>query len=151
MKRLAAGQARFVVKKIDSAWRVYDYAAGSFPYRTQELGVVVQDVSEKEAQDECDRLNDEFMVSAPAPKKKPQMRDEDAIQRALDADPDDEPYEPPSLKRSKARSKVAPPEAEVDLFTPAEEVTEDDIADYGVMTPEERAKYEEGLLEKVTY
>lgn len=57
MKKLLAGQIRFVVKKIDKAWRVYDKSRGSYPYSTEELGTVQQDVAEEIAEAEAERLN----------------------------------------------------------------------------------------------
>lgn len=58
MKKLRKGEVRFVVKKIDNAHRVYDRQNGSFPYQTPELGKVLQDVAQADAQLECDRLNE---------------------------------------------------------------------------------------------
>lgn len=56
-KKLLPGQTRFIPRMIGKLFRVYDVGNASFPYRTDELGVVVQDVSEDEAQLEADRLN----------------------------------------------------------------------------------------------
>lgn len=67
MKKLLPGQLRFVVRQINKLFRVYDVARASYPYQTDELGVVVQDVSEAEAQAEADRLE---ALTKPAPSKK---------------------------------------------------------------------------------
>ena len=66
MKKLAKGELRFIPKKIDKLWRVYDRANGSYPYSSIELGVVTQDVSEADAQAEADRLNGISTPVAPA-------------------------------------------------------------------------------------
>jgi hypothetical protein len=51
------GQLRFIPRLVDKLWRVYDRGNASYPYRTPELGEVVQDVEkEAEAQAEADRL-----------------------------------------------------------------------------------------------
>lgn len=53
---------RFITKRVQVGprsfrWRVYDVPRASFPYLTNELGKVKQDVTtEREAQAECDRL-----------------------------------------------------------------------------------------------
>lgn len=118
MKNLPAGAARFVIKKIDKAWRVYDKARGSFPVVGAEWGgSVQQDVDETAAQAEADRLNG----VAPA-----------AETVELAEDPGD------------TSSVTEDPAAD-----PQEETVE--LADYGVMSKEERAAYEDGLIEKVTY
>lgn len=109
-KKLREGEVRFVVKKVDKKFRVYDKAHGSFPYHTPELGEVLQDVSEEEAEAECVRLN--------------------------------------SLKASKGSVK---PSKGSDKETPTEPLKEPEIKDYGVLSEEERARYEDGLMEKVVY
>lgn len=55
-KKMLPGQQRFVTRVIDKLWRVYDRGNASYPYQTDELGKVVQDVSEEEAQAEAKRL-----------------------------------------------------------------------------------------------
>ena len=61
LKKLMAGEIRFIIKKVGSAFRVYDPARGSYPYSHPALGgTVKQDVPQKEAQEEADRLNKEF-------------------------------------------------------------------------------------------
>lgn len=109
-KKLLKGEVRFVVKKVDKKFRVYDKAHGSFPYHTPELGTVLQDVSEEEAEAESIRLN--------------------------------------SLGPLKALKQ---PEQPADKETPTEPLKEPEIKDYGVLSEEERARYEDGLMEKVVY
>ena len=60
-------QLRFVVKKVGIPdtkkfeYRVYDKLRGSFPYQTKDLGKVTQDhATDKLAQDEADRLTEQF-------------------------------------------------------------------------------------------
>lgn len=58
-RKLAKGEIRFVTKKVGKLWRVYDKARGSFPYAGKQFGGdVTQDVTEPEAQEEADRLNE---------------------------------------------------------------------------------------------
>lgn len=101
-KKLPAGMARYIARKVDKAWRVYDKARGSYPYEGAEVGTVQQDTDEKTAQAEAARLNGVETVELPV-------------------------EEVSNVKE------------------------EEDIADYGEMSEEDRAKYEDGLMEKVTY
>lgn len=110
MKKLPKGMERFIARKVDKMWRVYDKARGSFPYEDPALGgKVLQDVPQADAEAEAARLNGTS----------------------------DESIELPVI--------VAEPVAE-EL-----PVKEEDIETYDEMTPEEIAKYEEGLLEEVKY
>lgn len=121
-KKLAPGEQRFFAKKIDAAWRVYDKVRGSFPYHNKDLGgKVVQDVSEKEAQAEVDRLNGIFVENIqPAPEPKKRARDR----------------------------KTVPPMTPVKKEEPVVDdwISEEDIPDYGVMDEEKAKKYTEGIL-----
>lgn len=107
---MAKGETRFVVKKVGKTFRVYDRANGSYPYQTPELGVVVQDVSQAEADAEAERLNGLGVKNAPVK-----------------------------------------PEQPADKETPTQTLPEPEIEDYGVLSEEERARYEDGLMEKVVY
>ncbi len=124
-RKLAKGEKRFFAKKIDAAWRVYDKVRQSFPYHNAELGgKVVQDVPEKEAQAEADRLNDLFVekvVAAEAPKK-----------RARAGKP------VPKMAKAESSETVEEPE---DTW-----ISEEDIPDYGIMDEETAKKYTEGIL-----
>lgn len=131
MKQLRPGEERFVTKKIDKFWRVYDKVWGSFPYQRKELGgTVVQDVPEDEAKLECERLNKQFVNTLPV-KEKPAA--------AKKAKPQPEPYK--TKKQLEAEETIEP-----DSFTPAVELTEDEIPDYGLMSEEDRKKFEEGTV-----
>lgn len=122
-KTLARGEVRFVVKKNDTSYRVYDREGGSFPYRTVELGTVLQDVTELEAQAEADRLNELFVGAAPAPRKRTIQPDTSAG--------DQLPSRAGRKKARVARNDGPPPGEEVSLFKEAEWVDESDIGDYG--------------------
>lgn len=62
MSANAAVRYRFVAKKIGdgrgAVWRVYDLRNGSYPYRTPELGEVLQDQSEALIRAEVERLHE---------------------------------------------------------------------------------------------
>lgn len=154
MKKLSAGEVRFVVKahraypvgrtiseaeykklKILS-WGVYDRQGGSFPVRTPELGEVAQDVStEAIAQAEADRLNSQFVKAAPV-SKKPAAAANSAAGDLLPT---------PRKKRGKPVAEVA---AEVSSIE--EELPE--LPDYGdVVSDEEAAKYTAGIFEESKY
>lgn len=110
MKKLPKGMERFIARKVDKMWRVYDKARGSFPYEDPALGgKVLQDVPQADAEAEAARLN--------------------------------------------GKSIELPVEAEISDAKSVEglPVKEEDIEAYDEMTPEEIAKYEEGLLEEVKY
>jgi len=110
MKKMAKGEIRFVVKKVGKTFRVYDRGNGSYPYGTREVGVVVQDVSQAEADAEAERLNGLGVKNAPVK-----------------------------------------PEQPADKETPTQTLPEPEIKDYGVLSEEERARYEDGLMERVVY
>lgn len=153
MKKLAAGEVRFVVKShrvypvgktITDAeykklkvigWGVYDRVGGSYPYRTPELGEVAQDLAtEVEATAEAERLNAQFVKQAPV-YKKPAVADA----AAGDLLPT------PRKKRGKPVAEVA---AEVSSIE--EELPE--LPDYGdVVSDEEAAKYTDGIFEESKY
>lgn len=58
MKKLLKGELRFVPRKVDKKWRVYDKARGSFPYTGPEYGgAVAQDTTEEMSVEESQRLN----------------------------------------------------------------------------------------------
>jgi hypothetical protein len=116
MKNLPAGMERYIAKKVDKAWRVYDKARGSFPYTNGDTGTVQQDVPEDIAVSEAARLNGVTV-------------------------------KPETVELKTKAAKNTTPAVEPDELP----VKEEDIADYGLMTKEERAAYEDGLIEKVTY
>lgn len=127
MKKLLPGQLRFGIKKIDKAYRVYDFAKANFPYSSSELGTVLQDLPEAEIQAEVDRLNAEWIAKT-APKSS------------------SKPVKPVKSKSSDAESIQADDlEDELPVFTPAEEITEDEIESYGELTEEQRQKMEASL------
>lgn len=84
MKKLRKGEARFICKKVDRAWRVYDVANGSFPYQTPELGKVLQDVDYEECKAESNRLNE--MVGI-APVNVPMVKSSQAPAKKISAAP----------------------------------------------------------------
>jgi hypothetical protein len=124
MKNLREGEVRFIARQIDKLWRVYDRARGSYPYAHPDLGgTVVQDVDKSSAEAEAERLNGLFV-------KKPK----------------------PKLEQKKGASKGASKiETETEAEVVEEEVDIPELPDYGVLSEEEAARYEEGLIERVTY
>lgn len=128
-KKLLPGQLRFVPRMINKLFRIYDVGNASFPYQTDELGVVVQDVPEIEAQLEADRLNEQFPA---APLKK----------------------EAPAKKTVGAKRKGGFPAAKAAKTTGTSKTVEAPLleapAEYD-MTEEDKAKYTEGLFEEVKY
>lgn len=69
-KKMLPGELRFVTKKIDKGFRVYDRARGSFPFHSPELGGEVQQdhQAEEAAAAECARLNTLVASSRPPDK-----------------------------------------------------------------------------------
>lgn len=128
-KTLARGEIRFVVKKIDKAYRVYDKHGGSFPYRTHELGRVVQDVPEDQAQAEADRLNEQFVGAAPAPRRKTIQPDHSA---------GDQLPSPVGRKARVKKTPLAAPVETIELFKEAEFDAEaaEKLPDYGDLSDE---------------
>ena len=125
-KKLARGEERFIVKKNDKSYRVYDRLGGSYPYRTIELGTVLQDVPELEAQAEADRLNEKFVGVLPAPRGK-------TIQAKRELG--DLPPSRVTGRKSapQKKQKDTAPEAAVDLFKEAEYIEDaaEQLPDYG--------------------
>ena len=125
MKKLGKGEVRFVVKKVDKSYRVYDRVRGSFPYQIPELGKVLQVIDQALAENEALRLNElvgivpsvEVNTSKPAP---------------------------PAPAKKESSSK--PPATPADM---PDEVETFELKDYGVLSDDERAKYEKGLFEDV--
>lgn len=128
-KKLAPGELRFLARKIDAAWRVYDKVRGSFPYHNKELGgKVLQDVSQKEAQVEADRLNELFVKKAKSPEEK----------RAKGSAKKKPTPSTPEVTGVLVEETIEEPEAEW--------VEAEDLPDYGVMDEETAKKYLEGIL-----
>lgn len=135
MKTLRPGEIRFLARQVDKLWRVYDRARGSYPYSHPDLGgTVQQDVDKETAEAEAERLNKKFVKAAPPAKKS---------QPKIDT-------EEPEKMRAKRAPKLEREEPSIEPET-VEEVDIPDLADYGVLSEEEAAKYEEGLMEKVVY
>lgn len=125
MKKLRKGELRFIPKKIDSAWRVYDRQNGSFPYQTPELGEVLQDLPEVNIQHECDRLN--TLVLGITVESLPEVKSVKA--------PTGTPKEFSSMPRKRPGAGSPPPvQVELDL-DPEPEVTDEiieyELEDYG--------------------
>ena len=139
MKKLGKGEVRFIAKELrdgprTSFWRVYDRANGSYPYINPELGQVLQDVTKEEAELEAVRLN-ELVGIAPGAKV-PELTAGDTAPRKRKSAP------PKKTERVETTPTAAVEELEIIEF---------DLPDYGIMSKDERAKYEDGLIEKVTY
>lgn len=134
MKQLAKGERRFIPKKVDRLFRVYDRANGSFPYRTPELGQVTQDVTEAEAQAEADRLNEEHVGKIIERKTAPVSKKQKELPAAPSKTIELGDLPPTSLgRKAKASKKPSgpPPSDETPLFKEAEWVDESEIGDYG--------------------
>ena len=119
MKKLRKGEARFICKKVDRAWRVYDVANGSFPYQTPELGKVLQDVDYEECKAESNRLNELVGI---APVNVPMVKSSGSVS-AKDMKVNSSPA--PTKKRGAAPPPVAET-IEVDTWISSEE-----LPDYG--------------------
>lgn len=116
MKKLHTGEQRFIVKQIDKLYRVYDRVWGSYPYQRKELGgTVLQDVSQAEAEAEADRL-EQLVGQAPAKARVDKKQ------------------------KQKKEELLEPETVEVEQ---SEDLV-DELPDYGIMSEEERKKYEEG-------
>ena len=124
MKKMRPGEIRFIARQIDKLWRVYDKARGSYPYHMQELGgEILQDTDKSSAEAEAERLNAKY-----GPKLEQKKG---------------------ALKKGASKSETV--EAPAPVVEDEEEVDIPDLPDYGVLSEEEAARYEEGLIEKVTY
>lgn len=122
MKTLREGEVRFLARQIDKLWRVYDRARGSYPYQSPELGgEILQDVDKSSAEAEAERLNGLF-VKKPKPKLEQKK----------------------GASKSKGASVEAPVEESIEVDIP-------ELPDYGVLSEEEAARYEEGIIEKGVY
>lgn len=123
MKKMRPGEIRFIARQIDKLWRVYDRARGSYPYHMPELGgEILQDTDKSSAEQEAERLNAKY-----GPKLEQKVAPK------------------------KGASKFETAEAPAPVVEDEEEVDIPDLPDYGVLSEEEAARYEEGLIEKVTY
>jgi hypothetical protein len=121
MKTLRDGEIRFVARQLDKLWRVYDRARGSDPYSHPDLGGTVQQDVDQATAEAEAGRLNGLFVKKP---------------------------KPPKLEQKKGASKGASVEA------PVEESIEVDIPelpDYGVLSEEEAARYEEGIIEKGVY
>lgn len=133
-KKLLKNEAQFEVRelkdlklKTKKKYWVYDKKRGCYPRVWPEYGgKIAQDLeTPEEAQAEADRLN--ILVGIT---------------------PDLEPTKAEKSRKKNEAKKPAKLDSEPE---PVEEEELPELADYGVMSKEERAKYEEGLLEEVKY
>lgn len=130
-KRLLKNEAQFEVRelkdlklKTKKKYWVYDKKRGCYPRVWPEYGgKIAQDLETlEEARAEADRLN--ILVGIT-----PDMT-------------------PTKAEKSRKKNEAKKPE-KLDSESESEELPE--LADYGLMSEEERKKYEEGLLEEVKY
>lgn len=135
-RKLRDGEIRFEVRKIDKLWRVYDKVRMSFPYHNKELGgKVAQDLPEKEAQVEVDRMNAKFPATTGAGDRKSSGKKKRTSQTSLASGTG-------SSRTVQAKDVPDVPDLEPETTW----IDESQISDYGVFDDETAKKYVEGIL-----